>query len=81
MSFSFGSMVKLNEEEKTFWDAIQAKMDNGEKVDAHKERAAIMFGVKVEDVTADQRKVGKQRNFWGMYTADFYRELGDGLSR
>jgi len=37
--------------------------------DVHAERAALVFGVKPEEVTAEQRQSGKSLNYMELYNA------------
>ena len=46
---------------------IQVWLDQGE--DVHTERAALVFGVKPAEVTAEQRKYGKSLNYMELYGA------------
>lgn len=40
-------------------------------VDIHKEKAAEMFGIPIEQVTEEQRQSAKKMNYWPMYSGDF----------
>lgn len=44
--------------------------------DPHKERAAAIFGVPVEQVTPVQRKYAKTVYFFDMYSTPFPRPIG-----
>lgn len=53
---------------KEFWDKLNRRIAEGESVDMHTARAAVMFGVEESVVTPEMRRAGKMQNFREVYT-------------
>lgn len=49
------------------WFDLKVDGESMAHVDLHTVRATELFGVKYDQVTPEQRKVAKMRNFWEMY--------------
>lgn len=50
-------------------DKVRSVEPSGEVTDPHKVTASRIYGIPYDAVTAEQREVGKRRNYLDMYSA------------
>lgn len=66
------NVFQLNHHEMTFWKTVEQRTAAGERVDAHRARAAYELGIPESAVTPDQRRDAKQLNYYRMYSTQHF---------